>query len=377
MYSPSASCAGAPSRPDSESRAIATLKLQSLTKRFGDVTAVDQLDLVVGDGEFLCLLGPSGCGKTTALRMIAGFETPTSGDILIDQSSMLGTGANKRPTAMVFQQYTLWPHMSVHQNIAYGLQLRRMPRNAIHKKVEEGLELVGLAGYGRRLPAQLSGGQQQRVALARALVLEPKILLLDEPFSSLDAALRVRLREELLRIQRMLRITAIFVTHDQEEALSLADRIALMQSGQIEQLDSPSEMYARPRNLFAAEFIGAMNLLPAKRESDRLRMGQQILPCPTEMHGSDGLTVAIRPEDFAVEIPEPSSSSADIWRGEVEQAMDMGHYQKALISSPGMNEPLKVFIPKTLAVREGVQVALQPVRFLVYQDGQRPVEVIP
>ncbi len=349
---------------------MATLELQALTKRFGEVTAVDGVDLTVGNGEFLCLLGPSGCGKTTALRMIAGFETPSAGDILIDQNSVLGTGANRRPTAMVFQQYTLWPHMSVFQNIAYGLQLRRLPRNTIQEKVEAGLDLVGLAGYGARLPAQLSGGQQQRVALARSLVLEPKILLLDEPFSSLDAALRIRLREELLRIQRMLQITAIFVTHDQEEALSLADRIALMQDGQIEQLDTPSEMYARPRNLFAAEFIGAMNLILAERGDDHLGVGNQALPLPDGLQGDASVTVAIRPEDFRV-----SATPVDgAWAGEVEQSMDMGHYRKALVTLSGVDEAIKVFIPKSLHVHEGANIGLTPLRFLVYEGKQEPVE---
>ncbi|MCB0082555.1 MAG: ABC transporter ATP-binding protein, partial [Caldilineaceae bacterium] len=223
---------------------MSTLSLINLSKHFGRVRAVDQINLDVADGEFLCMLGPSGCGKTTALRMIAGFETPTSGDIRIDDSSIVRLGANRRPTAMVFQQYTLWPHMTVQENIGFGLKLRRLGAQEITRKVSEGLEMVGLAGYGERYPRQLSGGQQQRIALARALVLEPKILLLDEPFSSLDALLRVRLREELRRIQRKLHITAIFVTHDQEEALSLADRIALMNAGHIEQLAAPSELYA-------------------------------------------------------------------------------------------------------------------------------------
>ncbi len=350
---------------------MATLRLHALTKRFGSVTAVNGVDLTVGNGEFLCLLGPSGCGKTTALRMIAGFETPSAGDIHIDEVSVLGTGANRRPTAMVFQQYTLWPHMSVFQNIAYGLRLRRLPRDTIQTQVDAGLELVGLAGYGERLPAQLSGGQQQRVALARALVLEPKILLLDEPFSSLDAALRIRLREELLRIQRQLQITTIFVTHDQEEALSLADRIALMQAGQIAQLDTPSAMYARPRNLFAAEFIGAMNLLPAERRAHGLGLGQQTLPVSGDVQGHEPITVAIRPEDFAV-APAPGPET---WTGQVEQAMDMGHYRKALVTLPGVDDALKVFLPKSLLVQERDTIALTPLRFLVYEGKREPVEI--
>ncbi len=351
---------------------MAVLQLHALTKRFGDVTAVNGIDLTVGDGEFLCLLGPSGCGKTTALRMIGGFEIPSAGDIRIDDDSVLGTGANRRPTAMVFQQYTLWPHMTVFQNIAYGLRLRRRSRSTIRTQVASGLELVGLAGYEERLPSQLSGGQQQRVALARSLVLEPKILLLDEPFSSLDAALRIRLREELLRIQRKLRITTLFVTHDQEEALSLADRIALMRAGRIEQLDTPSTMYARPRSLFAADFIGAMNFLAAARSEDWLCMGPQVLPWPDGVQGQGAVTVAIRPEDFTVTVsPAPGT-----WQGEVEQAMDMGHYRKALVTLTDVPEPLKVFIPKSLQIHERTTIGLMPLRFLVYEEQREPVEVV-
>lgn len=350
---------------------MSTLTLHSLSKQFGTVTAVDQIDLAVEDAEFLCVLGPSGCGKTTALRMIAGFEVPSGGDIRVDSTSLLGQGPNRRPTAMVFQQYTLWPHMTVFQNVAYGLQLRRLPRNDISRRVAEGLELVGLAGYDERYPAQLSGGQQQRVALARALVLEPKILLLDEPFSSLDAALRIRLREELLRIQRKLQITAIFVTHDQEEALSLADRIALMHDGQIEQLDAPSEMYARPKSLFVADFIGAMNLLPAKRSGDDLLMGSQSLRCPSLTQDQLEVTVAIRPEDFEVSPAESFSP----WKGKIEQAMDMGHYRKVLLALPGIEELLKVYVPKALPVKEEEELALMPSRYLVYAGNQPPIEV--
>ena len=350
---------------------MATLTLQALVKRFGDVTAVNGVDLAVHDGEFLCLLGPSGCGKTTALRMIAGFENPTAGDIVVDGSPVTDTPPNRRPTAMVFQQYTLWPHMSVFQNIAYGLRLRRLARTAIEEKVANGLDLVGLAGYGNRLPSQLSGGQQQRVALARALVLEPKILLLDEPFSSLDAALRVRLREELLRIQRQLRITTIFVTHDQEEALSLADRIALMQAGNIVQLDTPSELYAHPRNLFAAEFIGAMNLLPTQPSDPAL--DPRVLSLPAGLQGNAAVTVAIRPEDFQV----TTTPAPGMWTGEVEQTMDMGHYRKVLVALAGMSAPVKVFMAKSLQVRERETIGLAPLRYLVYAEDSEPIEVIP
>ncbi len=354
---------------------MSTLSLIDLSKHFGRVRAVDGINLEVADGEFLCMLGPSGCGKTTALRMIAGFETPTSGDIRIDDSSMVRLGANRRPTAMVFQQYTLWPHMTVFENIAFGLKLRGMESGAMGRKVSEGLSLVGLEGYDQRYPRQLSGGQQQRVALARALVLEPKILLLDEPFSSLDALLRVRLREELRRIQRKLHITALFVTHDQEEALSLADRIALMNAGHIEQLAPPSDLYANPRTLFAADFIGAMNLLQAELNNGQLQMGAQRLALPAGPRESKTVTVAIRPEDFALLPTTTTVAEADLWRGTVEQTMDMGHYRKVLVGLPGITEPIKSYIPKTQPISEGETVTLYPQRYLVYQREDEPLEV--
>jgi putative spermidine/putrescine transport system ATP-binding protein len=354
---------------------MSTLSLINLSKHFGRVRAVDGINLEVADGEFLCMLGPSGCGKTTALRMIAGFESPTGGDIRIDGSSIVRLGANRRPTAMVFQQYTLWPHMTVFENIAFGLKLRGMAGDAIARKVSEGLSLVGLEGYDGRYPRQLSGGQQQRVALARALVLEPKILLLDEPFSSLDALLRVRLREELRRIQRKLHITALFVTHDQEEALSLADRIALMNAGHIEQLAPPSELYANPRTLFAADFIGAMNLLQAELSNGRLQIGNQSLALPDGPRDQKTVTVAIRPEDFTLLPTTTTVDEAERWQGAVEQTMDMGHYRKVLVSLPGLTEPIKSYIPKTQPISEGETVILYPQRYLVYQKADEPVEV--
>jgi putative spermidine/putrescine transport system ATP-binding protein len=354
---------------------MATLSLINLSKHFGHVIAVDSIDLEVADGEFLCILGPSGCGKTTALRMIAGFEQPTSGDIRIGGQSVVRLGPNRRPTAMVFQQYTLWPHMTVFENIAFGLKLRRLPAAEVRRKVSEGLELVGLSGYENRLPRQLSGGQQQRIALARALVLEPQILLLDEPFSSLDALLRVRLREELRRIQRRLRITAIFVTHDQEEALSLADRIALMRAGHIEQLAEPSTLYANPATLFAADFIGAMNLLEAQMDNGRLRVGEQTLLAPEGVTAREKLTVAIRPEDFAVIAPDQSALGLEVWKGRIDQTMDMGHYRKLLVEIPGVAEPIKAYIAKSIPVRENEPIALSPLRYLLYQGNDAPLEV--
>jgi putative spermidine/putrescine transport system ATP-binding protein len=349
---------------------MSTLSLLNLRKQFTNgVVAVHDINLEVSDGEFLCILGPSGCGKSTALRMVAGFEEPTSGDVRIDNASVVHLAPNHRPTAMVFQKYTLWPHMKVYDNIAFGLRLRGLSRHEIDQKVRDSLELVGLGSYAPRYPLQLSGGEQQRVALARALVLEPKILLLDEPFSNLDALLRVRLREELRRIQRRIKITAIFVTHDQEEALSLADRIAVMSKGQIEQIDQPSEIYATPRTLFVADFIGVMNLLPGTFDGAHIRVGSHALAAPTE--GSGEVTVAIRPEDIAL---VGSNGQADTWHGQVEQVIDLGHYRKTLVTVEGIGT-IKMVLSKSLAVREGETLALYPTRYLIYRSGQDPLEV--
>ncbi|MBX3084145.1 MAG: ABC transporter ATP-binding protein [Anaerolineae bacterium] len=346
---------------------MSTLTLAKLTKKFGDVTAVHDVNIEVGDGEFLCILGPSGCGKSTALRMIGGFEVPTAGDVLIDGVSVALQPPNKRPTAMVFQKYTLWPHMRVYDNIAFGLRLRNLSRREVDTKVMDALTLVGLPTYAKRFPSQLSGGEQQRVALARALVLEPKILLLDEPFSSLDALLRVRLREELRRIQRHVRITAIFVTHDQEEALSLADRIAVMNKGQVDHLDQPSAIYAKPQTLFVADFIGVMNLLQGTQEDGQIRVGSYVLQGAGD---SGSVTVAIRPEDLVlVDAGHPQA-----WHGAIEQLMDLGHYRKALIHVPGIGA-LKVYLSKSTVVEEGASIALRPQRYLIYQEGRDPIEM--
>ena len=238
-----------------------SLQLTGVTKRLGGRDIVTDLDLNIGKGELVCLLGPSGCGKTTTLRMIGGFLTPDRGTITIEGTDHTGTPPEKRPTAMVFQNYALWPHMSVFDNVALGLKVRRLGREQLDAKVREVVELVGLTHHLRSRPGQISGGEQQRVALARALVLEPELLLLDEPLSNLDAKLRVRVREEIREIQRLRGITTVFVTHDQEEALSLADRIAVMNGGAIEQFDVPDTIYRQPATPFVARFVGTMNFV--------------------------------------------------------------------------------------------------------------------
>jgi len=240
---------------------MADLELVELRRVFGDFVALDRIEVTVGAGEFLSLLGPSGCGKTTALRLVAGFDRPTSGRVLVGAKDITDVPPNKRDMGMVFQAYSLFPNMTAERNVEFGLKIRGRDRAERKKRVEELLELVGLGHAGKRYPHQLSGGMQQRVALARALAIEPRVLLLDEPLSALDAKVRVQLREEIRRIQLELGITTIYVTHDQEEALSISDRVAVMYRGRIEQIGSPAEMYGSPGTPFVAEFIGTMNRL--------------------------------------------------------------------------------------------------------------------
>jgi putative spermidine/putrescine transport system ATP-binding protein len=242
---------------------VASVELRQLRRVFPDVVALDGIDVSIASGEFLSLLGPSGCGKTTALRIIAGFDRPTSGRVLVDGGDVTGVRPNRRGMGMVFQAYSLFPNMTAERNVEFGLKVRRDKRGDRHKRVGELLELVGLSDAAKRYPHQLSGGMQQRVALARALAIEPKVLLLDEPLSALDAKVRVQLREEIKRIQTRLGITTIYVTHDQEEALSISDRVAVLSRGRIEQIASPAEIYGAPGTPFVAEFVGTMNRVPA------------------------------------------------------------------------------------------------------------------
>ena len=251
-------------------RKLTTIELKNITKQFvtpdkaGTFKAVDDVSLQIEAGKFVTLLGPSGCGKTTILRMIAGFETPTAGDILVDGSRINDLPPDKRDSAMVFQSYALFPHLSVFNNVAFGLELKQMPSTLIVEKVNAALRMVGLTGLENRQPNQLSGGQQQRVALARALVMEPSVLLFDEPLSNLDAKLRVHMRREIRQIQRQLGLTSVYVTHDQAEAMSLSDQVIVMNHGKIEQIGEPAEVYQKPASEFVADFIGVANFLDAE-----------------------------------------------------------------------------------------------------------------
>jgi iron(III) transport system ATP-binding protein len=245
---------------------LSQVELKGVSKRFGSVTGVEQLNLTIREGEFFTLLGPSGCGKTTTLRMIAGFHAPSQGRIRFDGKDVTEVPPQKRGTGMVFQNYALFPHMTVFENVAFGLQVRKIPKSERKERVEQALDLVRLGGYGDRRIAQLSGGQQQRVALARALVVRPRILLLDEPLSNLDARLRDEMRSEILSLQRSLGITTIYVTHDQVEALSMSDRIAVFHQGSCRQTGTPEQIYNQPADAFVASFIGETNLLSATVE---------------------------------------------------------------------------------------------------------------
>ena len=282
--------------------------LESLAKAFGSVVAVDNVSLQIEESEFFTLLGPSGCGKTTMLRMIAGFYRPDSGRIYFDKKLMNDVPPEKRNTGMVFQNYALWPHMSVFNNISFGLEMRNTPQGETKKRVEAALDLVELEGLGDRTPDQLSGGQQQRVALARALVIEPDVLLLDEPLSNLDAKLRVEMRKEIKSLQKKLGITTIYVTHDQKEALAVSDRLAVMNVGRIQQIGSPLEIYSSPKNKFVASFIGLINLFHGKvlvveKDTVLLKTNEGldiIAESLDEVTNGMEVLVAVRPENIEV-----------------------------------------------------------------------------
>ena len=338
---------------------MSVLEIRNATKAFGAVRAVDDFNLTVGDGELVCLLGPSGSGKSTLLRMVGGFETPSAGVIAIDGEDVTRVPPEKRPTGMVFQSHALWTHMNVFNNLAFGLKLRRLPVAEIRQKVEAVLELVGLAGYGTRGTNQLSGGQQQRVALARSLVLEPKILLLDEPFASLDQHLRERLREEVRDIQQRLKITTLFVTHGQDEALSMADRIVVMRDGRMEQVAAPDMLYREPATPFVAGFIGTMNLIEGTVSGGQFTRTGFSHPLPI----ADGpATFAVRPEALSI---TPSSAFDG---AQVHRVTDYGAHAVVDLELPD-GFRLKATVPDARAWTGVSSATLAPRGFAAYRDN--------
>jgi len=344
------------------------VELQGCTKDYGGVRAVDALDLTIFEGEFLSLLGPSGCGKTTTLSLIAGFVEPTAGRILIDGEDVTGRPAHLRGLGVVFQSYALFPHLSVFENVAFGLRERRVPSAEIGRRVSEALELVRLEGAGRQRPAELSGGMQQRVALARALVYRPRVVLLDEPLAALDKKLREGMRDELRAIQRSVGITTVFVTHDQGEALGLSDRIAVMSRGRIEQLGAPREIYERPASRFVADFIGASTVLRGRavaRDLVALAPGLTIRVAAGEaLSAGEEVELAIRPERVRL-AGGPGEGTAEarieglVYQGSLtEVTARLGDGQRVLVF---VTEPA----PVRLAPGQLVYLELPPEAFMV------------
>ncbi|MCW4041723.1 MAG: ABC transporter ATP-binding protein [Candidatus Bathyarchaeota archaeon] len=321
------------------------ITLENLVKTFGPIVAVDNVTLQIKHGEFFTLLGPSGCGKTTTLRMIAGFYTPEKGSIKFNEKRMNEIPAEKRNTGMVFQNYAIWPHMTVAKNVAFGLEMRKIPPEEIVQRVKGALDLVELEGLEERTPDQLSGGQQQRVALARALVIEPDVLLLDEPLSNLDAKLRVEMRKEIKSLQRKMGITTIYVTHDQKEALAVSDRLAVMNRGKIEQVGNPLEIYGNPKNRFVANFIGLINLFQGTVEHSRkssmtIKTVEGLELCVNPIHDvkkGTQVLLAVRPEKIEIHPHGFTTSAGTILEGTIEGIEYVGDLSRYNIKTQYQN----------------------------------------
>jgi ABC-type Fe3+/spermidine/putrescine transport system ATPase subunit len=347
---------------------MAFIEIQNLFKRFKDVVAINRIQLEISKGEMLTLLGPSGCGKTTTLRCIAGLEKPEEGDIIIDGQPMLSAGfvpPSKRGIGMVFQNYAVWPHMKVFSNIVYGLKLQKIAKSEIRERTKKVLELVGLSGLEDRYPAQLSGGQQQRVALARALVTNPKVLLLDEPLSNLDAKLREELRFEIKSLVRRMGITSVYVTHDQAEAMVISDRIAVMDSGNVVQIGNPQDIYKKPANRFVADFIGTMNFMSG--EIVEVLPDQNVVSVRTEFSDkvvcmTPDITAAtrgtkvyasIRPEDVEVFTDRPEAVE-NVFKGNIVHKAYLGNFLFYFVS---VNDTMiRVQAPHNLPQEEGQEL---------------------
>ncbi len=319
---------------------MATLEISEISKRYGDRTVLQDISLVLSGGEFVSLLGPSGCGKTTLLRLIAGFEQPDSGHVIVGGNDITKLPANQRQMGIVFQAYSLFPNMTASENIRFGLRVRKIDPAEQKRRVAEVLELVGLSTHANKYPHQLSGGQQQRVALARALAIRPALLLLDEPLSALDAKVRVQLREEIRRIQRETAITTVFVTHDQEEALSISDRVAVMFEGRIVQIGSPAAIYREPIHPFVAQFIGVSNILPAQLIDANLGlvsvMGTLLqTPHARGLSTSSTLHIYLRPEDVQLRMLNGSTWPDALLKGTIREATFFGAVTRLKVELDG------------------------------------------
>jgi spermidine/putrescine transport system ATP-binding protein len=329
-----------------------SVELEDVTKRFGELVAVNGIDIALQQGEFFTLLGPSGCGKTTTLRMVAGFEEPTAGRVRIDGTDVAGLPAHRRPTNTVFQTYALFPHLNVGENVAFGLRRKKVDKSEIKRRVAAELDRVGLAGEINRRPAQLSGGQQQRVALARALVNLPKVLLLDEPLGALDLKLRKGLQIELKQIQREVGITFVYVTHDQEEALTMSDRIAVMNRGAIEQIGVPEDVYERPETTFVAGFIGVSNLMPGtvasvngSRVRVRLESGVDVEASANELATGERCHAVVRPEKLRItRVEDPPVDGQPSVEGVVDSSVYLGTTTQIVVRLTG-DVPMTVLVP--------------------------------
>jgi len=352
------------------------LVLEDLSKYYGDLIAVDKVNIAIEPGEFLCFLGPSGCGKTTILRMITGFEEVTSGKIRYDGEVINDVIPQKRDFGIVFQSYALFPNMTVRQNIAFGLKMRKMPQKRIKERVEEILKLIGLGGWEGHYPSQLSGGQQQRVALGRAIAIKPNVLLLDEPLSALDAKIRMRLRTVIKRLQEELGITMIYVTHDQEEALALADRVVIMRDGKFIQIGSPWEIYKEPETSFIAEFVGTSNFMTGKRVNGRVRFGEEEFAVSRLTHISgETVHLAIRPEN--IELITPTTPLESLTASNIiETVVEVVNFLGAVVRITFMLEgeemqfdlPEKEFEKINLKRRDKIKLYFPPDAFHTYGE---------
>jgi putative spermidine/putrescine transport system ATP-binding protein len=340
-----------------QTRSGVEVRLEDLRRAYGGVTALDGLSLTLAPGEMVALLGPSGCGKTTALRLVAGLEEANSGRVVIDGEDVTRLGANKRDIGMVFQAYSLFPHMTAQQNVAFGLFLRHIKDAEAKRRAGEMLELVGLSPFADRFAHQLSGGQQQRVALARALAIQPKVLLLDEPLSALDAKVRARLRDEIRRIQLEVGTTTLFVTHDQEEALAIADRVGVMQSGRLEQLGPPTLVYSRPATAFVAEFVGLTNRLPGAVKGGTVDVRGVILPL-VQPDEKDGPALAlIRPE--AVAVAAEGENGSDPLVGIVIATAFLGAVSRVTVDLGGLTVLAQLPTSEASSLPAGTRVRLK------------------